>query len=70
MLMRECLEKAPVTVPPQCTLREAATVMAEHDVGALLVMRGDLLVGIVTDRIWHCAAWAPGSTRTPMWRSS
>jgi CBS domain-containing protein len=50
MLVRECLRKAPVTVPLQCTLREAAALMKKHKVGALLVVGGDELVGIVTDR--------------------
>ena len=50
MLVRECLHKAPVTVPPQCTLREAASLMRDHRLGALLVLSGDELVGIVTDR--------------------
>lgn len=50
MLVRECLRKAPVTVPPQCTLQEAAALMQEHAVGALLVVGGDELVGVVTDR--------------------
>jgi len=50
MLVRECLRKAPVTVPPQCSLREAAQLMGSHGVGSVLVMRGDELVGIVTDR--------------------
>ncbi len=50
MLVRECLRKAPVTVPPQCTLKEAASLMRDHVVGALLVVSGDELVGIVTDR--------------------
>jgi CBS domain-containing protein len=50
MLIRECLGKAPVTVPPQCTLEEAASLMQHHNVGALLVVSGDHLVGIVSDR--------------------
>jgi CBS domain-containing protein len=50
MLVRECLRRAPVTVPPQCTLQEAAGLMQDHGVGALLVVGGDELVGIVTDR--------------------
>ena len=50
MLVRECLQRAPVTVPPQCTLQEAAWLMGSHGVGALLVASGDELVGIVTDR--------------------
>jgi len=50
MLVRECLRKAPVTVPPECTLEEAAGLMGSHGVGSLLVARGGELVGIVTDR--------------------
>ena len=50
MLVRECLRKAPVTVPPECTLEEAAGLMATHEVGALLVVSGGELLGIVTDR--------------------
>ncbi|MGD0311997.1 MAG: CBS domain-containing protein [Acidimicrobiales bacterium] len=50
MLVREFLRKAPVTVPPQCSLEEAARLMGHHAVGALLVISGDELVGIVTDR--------------------
>ena len=50
MLVRECLRSAPVTVPPTCTLAEAAGLMGSHGVGSLLVVDGDRLVGIVTDR--------------------
>ncbi len=50
MLVRECLRSAPVTVPPQCTLEEAGQLMGSHGVGSLLVMSGDQLLGIVTDR--------------------
>jgi CBS domain-containing protein len=50
MLVRECLRYAPVTVPPTCTLEEAARLMRGHDVGSLLVVSGEQLLGIVTDR--------------------
>ena len=50
MLVRECLRSAPVTVPPGCTLEEAGQLMGRHGVGSLLVVDGDRLVGIVTDR--------------------
>jgi CBS domain-containing protein len=50
MLVRECLRSAPVTVPPGCTLEEAGRLMGSHRVGSLLVLDGDRLVGIVTDR--------------------
>jgi CBS domain-containing protein len=50
MLVRECLRTAPVTVPPECTLEEAARLMGDHGIGSLLVVSGDDLTGIVTDR--------------------
>ncbi len=50
MLVRECLRSAPVTVPPGCTLEEAGRLLGSHRVGSLLVVDGDRLVGIVTDR--------------------
>jgi CBS domain-containing protein len=50
MLVRECLRKAPVTVPPECTSEEAAALMGSHDVGSLLVASGGELLGIITDR--------------------
>ncbi len=50
MRVRDCLHQAPVTVPPECTIKEAAQLMGTHGVGSLVVMSGDHVVGIVTDR--------------------
>lgn len=50
MRVRECLHQAPVTVPPECTLEEAARLMSTRGVGSLVVVSGDEVVGIVTDR--------------------
>jgi len=50
MRVSECLHEAPVTVPPECTLEEAGHLMGIHGVGSLIVMRGDQVAGIVTDR--------------------
>ncbi len=50
MQVRRCLRKAPVTVPPECTVEEAAQLMATHGVGSILVVSGDEVLGIVTDR--------------------
>jgi CBS domain-containing protein len=50
MLVRECLRSAPVTVPPACSLEEAARLLGDHRVGSLLVVDAGRLVGIVTDR--------------------
>jgi CBS domain-containing protein len=50
MLVRECLRTAPVTVPPTCSLEEAARLLGSHGVGSLLVTDAGRLIGIVTDR--------------------
>ena len=50
MFVRECLRKAPVTVPAGCTLQEAAKLMGDQGVGSVLVLDGYELLGIVTDR--------------------
>jgi len=37
-------------ISPEQTVREALALMAEHDVGALMVMSGTKLVGILSER--------------------
>lgn len=49
-MVRECLQQAPVTVPRNCSIEEAAQLMATHGVGSVLVVSGTEVVGIVTDR--------------------
>lgn len=61
MKVRDCLAKAPVTVPPRCSCREAAEVMAHYGVGALLVVEAGVLAGIVTDRDLVVRGLAVGS---------
>jgi CBS domain-containing protein len=39
-----------ICVAPTVTVREAARVMVEHHVGAVAVVRDDVLVGILTER--------------------
>jgi CBS domain-containing protein len=44
-------KKGPIfSVGPDATVREALDVMAEHGIGSILVMEGDRLVGIWTER--------------------
>lgn len=50
MKTRELITKPPVAVPGETTVRDAAALMESANVGALLVMDGDRLAGIVTDR--------------------
>lgn len=50
MLVRDAMSRDVKTVAPDTTVREAARLMGECDVGALPVSDGDRLAGIVTDR--------------------
>ena len=38
------------TLAPEDTVREALRLMAQHNIGALLVMEGERIVGIVSER--------------------
>ncbi|NLX37835.1 MAG: CBS domain-containing protein, partial [Chloroflexi bacterium] len=45
----ELMTREVVTVPEDCPLEEAARIMEDNDVSGLPVMRGDLLVGMITE---------------------
>jgi CBS domain-containing protein len=49
-LVRSVMSASPVTVGPDVTVREAARLMADADIGALPVVTDGKLAGIVTDR--------------------
>ncbi|HEX6312395.1 MAG TPA: CBS domain-containing protein [Acidimicrobiia bacterium] len=46
----EAIRKVPVAVGPEATLEEAARLMDEHAVGALVIVEEGRPTGIVTDR--------------------
>ena len=48
--VRDLVTRDPVAVTTAATIREAAVTMADEGVSSLLVMEGDRLAGIVTDR--------------------
>lgn len=48
--VRDIVRVAPITADPDATVREAATIMDDRGVSALLITRDDRLIGIVTDR--------------------
>ncbi len=49
--LRKILDGRPLhCISPQQSLQKAAEVMAEHAVGALAVLSGEELVGIITER--------------------
>ena len=49
MTIKEVMEKTVVTVEENEVVEEAARIMADQGLGCLPVMRGKLLVGIITD---------------------
>lgn len=47
--MRDIMTREVITVTEDTPLEEAARIMADHKIGGLPVMRGDKLVGIITE---------------------
>lgn len=50
MDVRTVCTKPAVTCSPDTQLQEAAEIMRAHNVGCLVVVRHDVMVGVVTDR--------------------
>lgn len=48
--LRDLMTTDPVTCQTDATIAEVARLMKERDIGNVLVMRGDTVSGIVTDR--------------------
>ncbi|WP_184586993.1 CBS domain-containing protein [Pseudomonas nitroreducens] len=69
MAVREIMSREVRTVSPATTLQEAALLMRQIDVGALLVNDNDHLSGILTDRDLVVRALAEGlDLQTPVSR--
>lgn len=47
--VREVMTKGLITVPPDCSLRDAAALMMEKGIRRVLVSRGGEILGIVSD---------------------
>ena len=60
-LVRDVMTPDPVSLPPDASATEAARQMRDHDTGAILVVDGDDLAGIVTDRDIAVRAVAEGA---------
>lgn len=50
MIVRDAMSRDVRTVTPETTVKEAARLMGDADIGALPVAAGDRLAGMVTDR--------------------
>lgn len=60
--LRGLLSRAPVSVAPDCPIREAAQLMASQRISSLLVVEDERCVGIVTDRDLRTRVVAAGSS--------
>jgi CBS domain-containing protein len=50
LLVSDVMTPDPVTIPSSASVREAASIMRERNIGDLLVVDTDVLEGIITDR--------------------
>ena len=57
----DLVKRRPITAAPSLSIREAATIMAEHRVSALLVAEGERILGIMTDRDLRSKVVAAGT---------
>ncbi|WP_439114622.1 putative nucleotidyltransferase substrate binding domain-containing protein [Hydrogenophaga sp.] len=48
--VRSLIKRAPITLPPQTSIRDAAKLMSEQRVSSVLIVEQDHLFGVVTDR--------------------
>lgn len=61
------LNRDPIVATPETSIREAARIMSEHRVSSLLLMEGDRLAGMITDRDLRSRCVAVGfSTDRPV----
>jgi CBS domain-containing protein len=62
--------RATYSIEPEDPVLEAIQLMADHHVGALLVMKGDQLAGIVSERDYARKVILMGrsSAETPVWQ--
>lgn len=48
--VNDLIKKAPITIGADHSIQQAAAVMAENDVSSVLILDGEQLVGLITDR--------------------
>jgi len=66
LLVSDVMTKDPVTLPSGAKVEEAARLMREHNIGAILVVDDGLLSGILTDRDIVTRAIATGGSITDL----
>ena len=62
MRVQDVMTSSPICCKPNDSVEEVATMMREHDCGAVPVCAANALVGMITDRDIACRAVAAGKT--------
>ena len=65
-LMRSREENDIWTIEPEATVHQALALMADKDIGALLVLKGDQLVGVFSERDFARTAYRMGKDCSAM----
>ena len=60
MKVKQAMHKGVTWVDPRTSVEKLATLMREHDIGAIPIGENDRLVGMVTDRDIACRCIAAG----------
>ena len=60
--VREVMSRDVLHIAPETTIRHAAEIMRDHDIGALPICNGEHIVGMVTDRDLAMRGLAEGCT--------
>ena len=66
MLVRHVLDRKgheTHAIGPEATVLEALRRMAEHEIGALLVMQGDRVLGVISERDYAALGHGPPTRR-------
>ena len=50
MLVKDVMKREVIAINPDISIREASKVMSQHNIGSLLVLDDEKLVGILTER--------------------
>ena len=61
MLVQEWMNPRPLTLAPEATMAQAKALMEQYWIRHLLVVEGDALVGILSDRDVRTASLPPGA---------
>ncbi len=64
MIVKDVMTKSVITVSPDTSVKKASMVMKKNDIGSLIIMKGEKLAGIITERDVIRKVVSPGKSTT------